>query len=352
MWQKQVSEAELARAFSKQLAMSDLPVNATVALLTDQATNRRSVDAAFSAVKLHGGSVYELQVREGTDDRHMQSDPFSAPGLVDLISKADLILCFFVGFFSTWEKAARANGARLLMVLDDPEQLVRLQTNSEVKKAVVFASQLLKRTRHAQVVSDAGTDLHWEIDQSLPISVSYGIADQPGARMQWGQGMVACYPVEGSARGRVVMQPGDVWILPYARMVQSTISLEISEGFVREVEGGIDAFAFKRCLDNAKTNDEDMDPFAISHLGWGMHPGAEWDDILRFENSAAQLATSMRSYPGNFLFSVGPSPRRKTRGHIDMPMNHCTVLLDGVVVVDKGRLIVPEMIVSPRRVTH
>jgi hypothetical protein len=56
-----------------------------------------------------------------------------------------------------------------------------------------------------------------------------------------------------------------------------------------------------------------------------------------------------RSFPGNFLFSTGPNSqcggKRTTRGHYDVPMRHCTIALDGKVVVDEGRLVDPKMIV-------
>ncbi|HKY82689.1 MAG TPA: hypothetical protein VJM09_14590, partial [Sphingobium sp.] len=77
-----------------------------------------------------------------------------------------------------------------------------------------------------------------------------------------------------------------------------------------------------------------------------------WDDIMQEEDNSYWINTSLRSYPGNFLFSTGPGPKRKTKGHIDLPMNDCTILLDGETVVDKGRLVAPEMIVDPTRTSY
>lgn len=352
MWQKTIDSAELTSTFRKQLQLCKLKSGETLVLLTDTGSDRRCVDAAFAVATEMGAIVYEIHVRKGTDDRSLQSDPFTAPGLAEALSKADLILTFFLAYFSKWEKAATDAGARILQVLDDGWQLSRMQSTPALKAAVIATAKRLERTSTVQVLSDAGTDFSWEIDKELPIPALYGAADEPGIIGLWGQGMVACFPIEGSARGRVVVQPGDVWALPYARMVQTPIHLEVRDGFVRSVEGGVDAFAFKRILDNAKISAADMDPYAISHLGWGLNPLASWDDIMLYENNASFLMTSMRSYPGHFLFSTGPSPRRKTRGHIDMPMNGCTILLDNEVVVDHGRVVAPEMIVDPNRTTH
>jgi 2,5-dihydroxypyridine 5,6-dioxygenase len=352
MWQTPTDSAELVSAFRRQFQLCRLQHGETVAFLTDQGADRAAVDAGFAAATELGNMAYEIHVRQGTDDRYMQSNPFLAPGLIDTISKADLILCFFVGFFSAWQKPAREAGARVLNVLDKPSQLIRLQATAELRSAVLAASERLKQATQVQVLSDAGTDLRWEIDKSAPVSVHYGAADLPGTIDQWGQGMVACFPTDGSAHGRVVVQPGDVWILPYARMVQSPIDIEVREGHVRSVQGGLDAFTFKYWLDSCKTSESDLDPYALSHQGWGLNPLARWDDIVRYENQPDYLIASMRSYPGSFLFSTGPSPKRKTRGHIDMPLNHCTILLDGEAVVERGRIVAPEMIVDPARAGH
>ncbi|VCU69287.1 2,5-dihydroxypyridine 5,6-dioxygenase [Pigmentiphaga humi] len=352
MWQPDIDAAELTSAFRRQLQLCNLQPGETVAFLTDQGSDRTAVDAGFAAAAELDNQAYEIHVRQGTDDRYMQSNPFLAPGLIDAICKADLVICFFVGFFSAWQKPARAAGARVLNILDKPYQLIRLQATPELRQAVVAASRRLETARTIRVLSEAGTDLVWDIDKSTPLSVHYGAADLPGTMDQWGQGMVATFPVEGSAHGRVVVQPGDVWILPYARMVQSTIDLDVREGFIRNIRGGLDADVFRYWLDSCKTSETDLDPYALSHLGWGLNPRARWDDIIRYENQPDYLIASMRSYPGSFLFSTGPGPRRKTRGHIDMPMNHCTIQLDGETVVERGRIVAPDLIADPARTGH
>jgi 2,5-dihydroxypyridine 5,6-dioxygenase len=47
-----------------------------------------------------------------------------------------------------------------------------------------------------------------------------------------------------------------------------------------------------------------------------------------------------RAFEGNFLFSLGPNNEaggsRTTTCHIDIPLRHCDVLLDGDPVVRNG----------------
>ncbi len=46
------------------------------------------------------------------------------------------------------------------------------------------------------------------------------------------------------------------------------------------------------------------------------------------------------AFAGNFLHSTGANEvsRRYTRGHFDLPLRNCTVALDGVTMVEQGKL--------------
>ncbi len=96
---------------------------------------------------------------------------------------------------------------------------------------------------------------------------------------------------------------------------------------------------------------KDQDPFAVSHLGWGLNPQALWYGIALNGDEPERSRAATRTFPGNFLFSTGPNSqgggKRTTRGHYDVPMRDCTVELDGTVVIDKGK-IVDENMVVPR----
>jgi 2,5-dihydroxypyridine 5,6-dioxygenase len=62
--------------------------------------------------------------------------------------------------------------------------------------------------------------------------IQYGTADEPGRFDHWGVGLIHTFPNEGSARGQVVIMPGDVVILPYCRYVADPIHLDIENGLV------------------------------------------------------------------------------------------------------------------------
>lgn len=352
MWQNSVTSAQFTASFKKQFELCKLRPGETVVFLTDQGADQDVVSAGLAAALELGGIAYQICISKGPDDRYMGTNPLEAPGLIEALGRANLIISFFVGFFSGWEAVVRKSGGRILNVLDTADQLMRLQGTAELKAAATAARDRLKKTKRIQVTSEVGTDFSWDVNHDAPFFCHYGAADEPGRMDQWGQGMVAMFPVEGSAKGRVIVQPGDVWILPYARLVQSPIELDVESGFIQSVSGGLDAKIFKSWLDDCRTSESDFDPYAVSHLGWGLNPKARWLDAVNHEHQMDQLVASMRSFPGSFLFSTGPGHKRKTKGHIDMPMCDCTIKLDGEVVIEKGRIVDSAMVVDPKRSTH
>lgn len=347
-----VSPHELAAAFKRQFELCALAPGEVVIFLTDRGADREVVSAGLSMAAAAGNIAYEIRIDTDMNVPFMGLNPLQGSGIIEALKQADLVVCFFVGFFSGWHGAVREAGGRILNVLDDREQLLRLQGTPELRVAARAARDRVRRTKRVRVTSEAGTDFTWLVDQDAPVLCHYGAADEAGQMDHWGQGMVAMFPVEGTAEGRVMVQPGDLWILPYQRLVQSPIDLSVQEGFIRGVAGGVDAKLFRYWLDSCKLSADDNDPYAISHLGWGLNPKARWDDIIAYNAEQKHLLASARAFPGNFLFSTGPGYRRKTKGHIDMPMCDCTISLDGEVVVRNGQVVDPSMIVDPARTHH
>ena len=172
--------------------------------------------------------------------------------------------------------------------------------------------------------------------------IQYGYAEAPGRFDHWGAGHVHTFPNEGSANGTVVFAPGDIVVLPYCRYVQDEVRLDIRDGFIRKIEGGLDAKLMSDWLDGNK-----------AHAGRHGRPrhlasrlGAQ---------SARRAGTPSRStapipmrhhagarcFAGNFLFSTGPNSqgggKRTTKGHYDVPMRDCTVALDNDVIIERGK---------------
>lgn len=346
---QEVNPAKLAQLFSKQFELCRVKPGDTVAIVSDLGTRREYIQAAFAAADQMGFDIYEMCVNAIPGWTKVGVPTIGqCKGTLEALLACDMILIFHVPLFSKWLRTVQSKGVRVQMIIDAPDDLEQLQSPPGLKEAVLHAHRLYENTRGVRVTSRAGTDLSYECGE-YPVMSQYGMADEPGRFDHWGVGLLHTFPNEGSARGRVVFQPGDIVILPYCRFIQDAVRLEIEGGHITSIEGGLDAALMREWLEEGKERPDDRDPFAVSHLGWGLNPQCRWDSIALYGDAPERSRAAARSFPGNFLFSTGPNTqgggKRTTRGHYDVPMRACTIALDGNVVVADGRIVDPKMMV-------
>jgi 2,5-dihydroxypyridine 5,6-dioxygenase len=346
---QELNPGKLTSLYRRQFELCKVAPGQTVAIVSDLGTRREYIHAAFAAAEEIGFDIYEMCVNAIPGWTSVGVPTIGqCKGTLEALMAVDMVLIFHVPLFSKWLKQVMNHGVRVQMVIDAPDDLHQLQSPPGLKEAVLHAHRLYERTREVRVTSKAGTDLTYRRGE-YPVMSQYGMADEPGRFDHWGVGLLHTFPDEGSANGRVVIQPGDIVILPYCRYVTDRIELEVREGHITSIEGGVDATLMREWLEEGKTGPDDKDPFAVSHLGWGLNPQCRWDALALYGDAPERARAAARSFPGNFLFSTGPNTqgggKRTTRGHYDVPMRGCTVALDGRVVVQDGRLVDPQMIV-------
>jgi len=346
---QEVNPAKLALLFKKQFELCRVQPGNTVAIVSDLGTRREYIQAAFAAADEMGFDIYEMCVNAIPGWTKVGVPTIGkCKGTLEALLACDMVLIFHVPLFSKWLREVQSEGVRVQMIIDAPDDLEQLQSPPGLKEAVLHAHRMYAGTRSVRVTSKAGTDLSYACGE-YPVMSQYGMADEPGRFDHWGVGLLHTFPNEGSARGRVVFQPGDVIILPYCRYVQDAVQLDIEGGHITRIEGGLDAALMREWLQEGREHADDRDPFAVSHLGWGLNPQCRWDSIALHGEVPERSRAAARSFPGNFLFSTGPNTqgggKRTTRGHYDVPMRGCTIALDGKVVVEDGRVVDPQMIV-------
>ncbi len=345
----EVNPAKLTMLFKKQFDLCNVKPGETIAIVSDLGTRREYIEAAFAAADEIGADIYEMCVNMIPGWTKVGVPTIGkCKGTLDALLASDMILIFHVPLFASWLRTVMQEGVRVQMVIDAPDDLEQLQSPPGLKEAVLYAHGVYENTREIHVTSDAGTDLHYTRGE-YPVMSQYGMADEPGRFDHWGVGLIHTFPDEGSSRGTVVIQPGDIVILPYCRYVVDEIRLNIEDGHITSIDGGLDAALMSEWLKDGEDFEGDRDPYAVSHLGWGMNPQCRWDSIALFGDLPERSRAASRCFPGNFLFSTGPNSqgggKRNTRGHYDVPMRECTITLDGQLVVEKGRLVDPKMIV-------
>lgn len=344
---QETNPGKLTSLYRKQFEMCKVAKGETIACVSDLSTRREYIHSAFAAADELGADIYEMCVNSIPSWTKVGVPTIGqCKGTLEAVKAADLIVIYHVPLFTKWLKDVMQAGRRVLMIIDAPDDLEQLMSPPGLKEAMKHAEERYRNTKEVRVVSEAGTDLTWSCGE-YPVMTQWGYADEPGHFDHWGGGHIHTFPNEGSANGTVIFKPGDIVILPYCRYVQDEVRIEVRDGFIRKVEGGLDAKLMVDWLDDNKNDDDDMDPYAISHLGWGMNPQALWYGIALNGDVPERSRAAARVFPGNFLFSTGPNTqgggKRATRGHYDVPMRDCTIMLDNQVIVDKGRIVDPKM---------
>ncbi len=229
-----------------------------------------------------------------------------------------------------------AGGARVLAISHEhPEILERCLPRADDEAPVREAMRRLKAARRMHVTSAAGTDLQVDL-AGARIGGVWGFTARPGTLSHWPGGLVLAFPAAGTVAGTLVLDRGDV-NLTFKRYLQDAVALTIENDHVVRIEGeGVEA----ETLRGHYAAWADPAAYAVSHLGWGLNRRARWD-AMHFYDKADFNGTELRAFAGNFLYSTGANEvaGRHTAGHFDLPLRGCTVMLDGVAVVEQGHLL-------------
>ncbi len=354
MVSEQVSLAELGFLFKEELALCKIKSGDQVVLITDMNTRQDYVQAAFAAADAIGAKIFEIRIGTPFNPTMIASEGGgdmlqSLPGAVQAVHSADLVLVFHVSLGSPWMQEARKKGVRFLLIIDGPDELKRLMTPPGLKEAVKYAHGLVDRTKLMHVTSPAGTDFKAPLGKLNTVS-QWGYADEPGHVDTWGGAHFSTWPNPGESEGTIVLQAGDCWILPYVRYFEDEVRLTIEGGFIRKIEGaGTDARIMEQFFKGHQTSPDDMTPYAVSHLGWGLNPNSLLDQMI-MHKEGSRIASHTRAWPGVFLFSTGPDDQgggtNSTPAHLDLPMFNCSVTYDGKPVIVDGEIVDPKMIVK------
>lgn len=234
-----------------------------------------------------------------------------------------------------WPEIEEAGRTRLLVITNEhPEILERCEPRAEHGPKVQLGIQLLREASEMRVTSALGTDLVVDL-RGAPCGGTAGFGLTPGAVAHWPGGLCLAFPGKGAVNGRIVMGVGDM-NLTFKTFLTSQIDFTIEEDFVTEIRGeGIDALHLREYMEAWG----DRNAYGLSHVGWGMNPGARWVSAAMYDKRDMQ-AVEFRALAGSFLWSTGANQYagRYTLGHFDLPMRGCTIALDGRVVVKEGVL--------------
>ena len=117
-------------------------------------------------------------------------------------------------------------------------------TSRELRGVVPHVG-LGRRAKRGLDLLDAGQELHVSDDKGTNLRIGLkgarrwmhdGLATVPGKVAEWPRGMIGSAPAAGTARGTVVMSPGDIW-LPMGWYARSSVVLTFEGGRMVRIEG-------------------------------------------------------------------------------------------------------------------
>jgi 2,5-dihydroxypyridine 5,6-dioxygenase len=337
-----VSDYQMVDAWTRVLKLSRLEAGQTVTILTSASTHPQTLATALIATQSMGAIVNRLDLPPVNGEKALSRDSLAFLGTTPLtgnraaiaaLKESDLVLDLMTLLFSPEQLDILKTGTKILLAVEPPEVLTRLVPTPADRERVLAAQARIARAKEMHVVSAAGTDFHCPLGEFEPIA-EYGFVDKPGRWDHWPSGFALTFPNDMQAHGRIVIDRGDI-LLPQKSYVQDRIELTVEGGYAKRIDGGIDA----QLLSEYMATFNDPEAYAISHIGWGLQPRAHWSTLGLYDREAT-IGMDARAFEGNFLFSLGPNNEaggsRTTTCHIDIPLRHCDVYLDGEAVVRDG----------------
>jgi 2,5-dihydroxypyridine 5,6-dioxygenase len=332
-------------AWTQVLKLSRLEAGQTVTILTSASTHPQTLSTALIATQSMGAIVNRLDLPPVNGEKALSRDSLAYLGTTPLtgnraaiaaLKESDLVLDLMTLLFSPEQLEILKTGTKILLAVEPPEVLTRLVPTTADRERVLVAQARIARAKEMHIVSAAGTDFRCPLGEFEPIA-EYGFVDEAGRWDHWPSGFALTFPDDGKAHGSIVIDRGDI-LLPQKSYVQDRIELTIERGYAARIDGGIDA----QLLSEYMATFNDPEAYAISHIGWGLQPRAHWSTLGLYDREAT-IGMDARAFEGNFLFSLGPNNEaggsRTTTCHIDIPLRHCDVFLDGEPVVRNGMVL-------------
>lgn len=338
-------EGRWLSSFRRVFALNGIGTGTRIAILSETQSRPVLVHLAELAAHDLGASFFMIQ---------MPTPPQTAPvpvkstgtswavqqnrAVIEALKRVEVIVdCTVEGMIHApeWPEIEAAGKARLLVITNEhPEILERTEPKAELGPKVQLGIDMLRAASEMRVTSAAGTDLTIDL-RGAPCGGTAGFGTTPGAVAHWPGGLCLAFPGKQAVNGRIVMDVGDM-NLTFKTYLTSRIDFTVENDFVTAIKGdGIDALHFREYMEAW----DDPNAYGMSHVGWGMNPGARWITAAMYDKRDMQ-AVEFRALAGSFLWSTGANQYagRYTLGHFDLPMRNCTIALDGRAVVKNGVL--------------
>lgn len=313
------------------LKLSGIKKDTKVVIYTDVNRNKNIFDAFYTAANNLSDNVIAVIGKPGTGG-HGEKSREPDRQVIELMKSCDVVIdmptnhwCYTDAYNEVLD-----SGTKILLSCSDEELLVRLEPCEEIAKLTDEAADIISKGDTVKILSEAGTDLTMSI-KGRKCNPQAGYISETRRWDNFPSGITEIAPVEDSANGVLVINPGDP-IVELNKLAEDQIKCYIKDGRIIEIHGGNDARLLREWLE--QWNDPAVK--VIAHVGFGTDHRAtifspeamDWESFLGGVNVA---------FGANFARFLNGKNRAKA--HLDIIIRNATFYVDDKKLVDKGKLL-------------
>ena len=318
------SATELVGLFRQVLNGCKLTSDETLLLFTDTKFYPPYPAAFMAAGQEIGAEVIQMTVPSTLSE-------ISSDYIRDAWKAADLVIGMsqVQWLYSRAHDEARKSGTRALMVIEPIDVLRRLSPDENVRRRGRAGVPVLTAGKEMRITSKNGTDFVVNKEGREAYTL-YGLADEPGKWDHWPQGLVTFFAAPGHGDGKIVVDPGTVF-LKFRRHSTEPVELTVREGRIVKFEGGTEA----RLVEEWFAQWNDSRAYELAHVGWGTEHRADWNVVGM--DSEAYYANFLIAFGRNIFWPVGGD--NDVAAHWDFCCLDHDIYLDDQVIVENGEII-------------
>ena len=279
------------------------------------------------------------------------ADPnLPAKVLSGALKGADAWLEFGILLFSTPYRVAMRENKKLRYLClggSDPDLLVRnigRVDHPALNQLMGRISEMIKKSKHIRFTTPAGTDIEFDMPKTkdgqhdpnyrVGTEVASGYADTPGSHMMCGQ--LAWSPKMDTINGKLVLDGSLVYGNLAGGIIKEPIVLTIKAGEIVKVEGGREAVEFEQTMKSY--NHPQM--LRLAHTAIGLNPGAKLTgNMLEDERFWGSTEWGIGNIDPMLIAPEGVD----APGHCDAICLDSSVYLDGKLIMEHDKFLVPEL---------